>query len=142
MIRRLLLILLAVLPGPVLAAFYGPYTLTAPIAIDGDTIRADVAIWPDTVVDAAIRVLGVDTPEMKASNACERDLAQKAKAFTDAWIQANAPLLIGAVKPDKYAGRFDAVVTGKDGTSLSVALIQSGHGRRYTGGARLPGWCP
>ena len=27
---------------PVHAAFYGPYTLTAPIAIDGDTLRADV----------------------------------------------------------------------------------------------------
>ena len=123
------------------AAFYGPYTLTAPVAIDGDTLRADVQIWPDMMTDVAIRVIGVDTPEIRATSACERDLAQKAKAFTDAWIQANAPLMIGAVKPDKYAGRYDAVVTGNDGSSLSAALIQSGHGRPYDGGKREP-WCP
>lgn len=142
MIYRLLLILLLIFPGVSPAAFYGPYTLVAPIAIDGDTLRADVQIWPDLIVDISIRVIGVDTPELRATSACEKELAQKAKAFTDAWIQANAPLMIGAVKPDKYAGRYDAVVTGRDGASLATALIVAGHGRAYSGGARLPGWCP
>jgi len=126
---------------PVYAASYGPYMLSAPIAIDGDTLRADVQIWPNTTVDVSIRVIGVDTPELHALNACERDLAQKAKIFTDAWIQANAPLTIGAVKPDKYSGRFDAVVTSRGGASLATTLIQSGHGRPYNGGARQA-WCP
>jgi len=127
---------------PAEAVFFGPYQLTAPIAVDGDTIRADVTIWPAIIVDASIRVVGVDTPELRASTACERDLAVKAKAFTDTWIQTNQPLMIGAVKPDKYSGRYDdAVVTGKDGTSLTTALIQAGIGRPYSGGARQ-GWCP
>ena len=139
MYKYLLMFLLLI--SPVEAAFYGPYTLIAPVAVDGDTIRADVAIWPELTVDAAIRVAGVDTPELRASIPCEYQLAIKAKEFTDAWIQAQAPLMIGAVKPDKYAGRYDAVVTGKNGTSLAKALIDAGHGRSYSGGARL-GWCP
>ena len=134
------LVVLAFLALPVQAAFYGPYALTAPIAIDGDSIRADVAIWPDMVADVISRVAGGDTPEKNSTSACERDLARKAREFTDAWVQANAPLLIGAVKPDKYSGRVDAVVTGKNGTSLSQALISAGHGRAYTGGARQA-WC-
>lgn len=143
LINRLLLwaALLALFVFPARAAFYGPYTLVAPIAIDGDTLRADVAIWPDTIVDVAIRVIGVDTPELRTSSACERELAQKAKAFADAWIQAHGPLTIDAVKPDKYAGRIDAVVTGRDGSTLAAALIATGHGRAYNGGAR-EGWCP
>ncbi len=138
--RIIILLVLLVFSVGASAAFYGPYTLMAPVAIDGDTLRADVQIWPDTVVDVAIRVIGVDTPELHASIACERDRARLAKLFTDAWIQSHAPLMIGAVKPDKYAGRYDAVVTGNDGTSLSKALIDSGHGRPYSGGAREP-WC-
>jgi len=137
---HLLLILLG-LVFPAQAAFYGPYTLTAPVAIDGDTLRADVEIWPGTVVDASIRVIGVDTPELRTACAGERALAQKAKAFTDAWIQANAPITISSVKPDKYAGRFDAIVTGRTGGSLAGDLIAQGHGRPYGGGARQP-WCP
>lgn len=125
---------------PAAAAFYGPYQLVAPVAIDGDTLRADVPIWPDTLVDVSIRVLGVDTPELRGACAAEKDLAQKAKAFTDAWLQANGPVVIDRVKPDKYQGRFDAVVTGKDGASLAEALIQSGLGRPYAGGTRA-GWC-
>ena len=129
------------------------------MTVDGDTIRASVSIWPDITVDTAIRVLGVDTPELNASAlctpsmpveecdklktaaACERALAVKASAFTDAWIQANAPLIIGAVKPDKFGRRYDAIVTGKSGKSLSADLISAGLGRPYNGGTRLAVWC-
>lgn len=122
------------------AVYYGPYTLTAPFAIDGDTIRADVNIWPGITVDASIRVLGVDTPELHAANACERDLAIKAKAFTDAWILANQPIMIGGVKTDKFSGRYDSVVLGNGGINLATELIKANLGRPYNGGPRS-GWC-
>jgi len=136
------------------SAGFGPYGLTAPIATDGDTIRADVAIWPSLSVDAAIRVAGVDTPEMRTKAACdkrasvaERDgclcemvLAQKAKDFADNWIRKNHPLTVNQIKPDKFAGRYDAAVTGSTGDSLAGALIAAGVGRPYSGGARQP-WC-
>ena len=131
-----------ILHNPSEAADYGPYTLQAPIAIDGDTIQADVLIWPNIVADAHIRVVGVDTPELHATALCERTLAQKAKTFTDAWILSHQPITIANIKPDKYSGRVDAEVIGKDGTLLTEALIAAGIGRPYNGGARLPGWCP
>lgn len=136
----LILVLLGFLSSLASAAFYGPYGVTSATAIDGDTLRADVHIWPDQVADVAIRVRGVDTPELKSQNPCERELAVRAKAFTESWISANGPIVVGAVTPDKYAGRYDAVVTGLGGKSLADALIAAGHGRPYSGGARTP-WC-
>ena len=122
------------------ASEYGPYVLAAPIATDGDTLRGDVNIWPDLSVDAAIRVAGVDTPELKASLPCERALAVTAKKFTDTWILKNHPITISRIKPDKFSGRYDAVVTGSTGDSLAGALIAAGIGRPYSGGARQA-WC-
>lgn len=125
----------------VYAAYYGPYGLVAPIAVDGDTIRADVPVWPGVGIDAAIRVIGVDTPEMTGAKCPEEKAAAlKAKAFTDAWLIAHRPIVIGNVIADKYSGRYDAIVTGKDGERLSDALIQAGLGRVYNGGARQS-WC-
>ena len=125
---------------PSWAASYGPYGLSAPIAVDGDTLRATVHIWPDLTADVAIRVRGVDTPEIRGATQCERDKAIAAREFTDAWLVQNRPITIHTVAPDKYAGRVDAVVVGLGGERLSDALIQSGHGRPYSGGARKP-WC-
>lgn len=132
---------------PSWSAFYGPYTLIAPIAIDGDTIKASVPVWPGMNIDASIRVIGVDTPELtpagcatKAENDAIRAAAVRAKEFVDAWISRNSPVVIGGVKQDTYSGRYDAVVTGSGGERLSAALIQAGLGRVYNGGKRQT-WC-
>ena len=124
------------------AGYSGPYTLIAPIAIDGDTLRADVPVWPGMLADdVSIRVIGVDTPEISAPKCpAEKSAGLAAKEFTEAWIMANYPIFIGSIKPDKYSGRFDAIVIGSNGTRLSDALIQAGHGRAYNGGVRQT-WC-
>lgn len=127
--------------APAWSANYGPYTLMAPIATDGDTIRADVLIWPQHSVDTAIRVSGVDTPEIgKAKCVAEKAAGLAAKAFTQTWIVSHQPLTINRVKEDVYPGRFDAVVAGRDGSLLAGALIAAGHGRP----SRSPrlSWCP
>lgn len=145
--KSLIAILFCFLSSPSFAAYYGPYSLIAPTAIDGDTIRTDVPVWPHTNIEADIRVIGVDTPELtsagcatKAENDSIRAAAFAAKAFTEAWINRNSPVVIGSVKPDAYSGRYDAIVTGAGGERLSAALIQSGHGRAYNGGKRQT-WC-
>lgn len=129
------------------AANYGPFNLIAPTAIDGDTIRGDVPVWPGINADASIRVIGVDTPELTSAGCVTKDendaikaAAVAARAFTEAWINRNSPIVIGNVNPDAYSGRYDAVVTGSGGERLSAALIQAGHGRLYNGGKRQS-WC-
>lgn len=144
MIRRIVfLFLFCFLSPPLLAASYGPYSLIAPVAIDGDTIRADVLIWPDIIAEASIRVAGVDTPELVGNGTrvippCEKVLAAKAREFTQDWINAHQPLTIQRVQSFKYG--IGAIVVGRDQTLLAGALIASGIARPYSGGARQP-WC-
>ena len=118
-------------------ARYHGKTFTVVNVVDGDTIDVDA---PDGEYEhTRIRLWGVDTPETNI--ACEKARALAAKAFTEAWINRNSPVVISSVKPDKFGGRYVAVVTGAGGERLSAALIQSGHGRVYNGGARQS-WCP
>ena len=144
MIRRIVfLFLFCFLSPPLLAASYGPYSLNAPIAVDGDTIKADVEIWPGILAEASIRVAGVDTPELVGNGTrvippCEKAMATKAREFTQAWIGTHQPLSIQRVQSFKYG--IGAVVVGKDQTLLAGALIAAGHARPYSGGARQL-WC-
>lgn len=146
--KKLLFVVLTCFFSLPLPAFsYGPYSLIAPIAIDGDTIRAEVPVWPSIGVDASIRVIGVDSPELtspgcatQAENDAIRAAGRAAKVFTDSWLSRNTPIVITGVKMDAYAGRYDAVVLGSDGEKLADALIKSGHGRKYNGGKRAT-WC-
>lgn len=142
MIYRLFLLLVAFFLSYQPYSFsYGPYSLTAPTAIDGDTIRADVRVWPGLIADVSIRVIGVDTPEVEQSKcADEKGRGIAARNFTNTWLATRSPVVINTVRLDKYAGRVDAVVLGANGELLSAALIKSGHGRPYNGGARQP-WC-
>lgn len=127
---------------PAYSSSYGPFYLIAPTATDGDTIKADVQVWPSLTVDAAIRVIGVDTPEISQAKCPEEKAAGiAARDFTNVWISAHVPLVINTVRPDKYSGRYDAVVVGNNGDNLAADLIKSGHGRSYRGGARQS-WCP
>lgn len=133
------ILIIALFPMVCLAQTYpGPYPAMAPFGIDGDTFKATVPIWPDLSADVSIRVAGVDTPELHATSQCERDLANKAKAFTDSWLMTG-PIMLTKITPDKYSGRVDAVVIGPTG-NLADALIAAGLGRPYNGGKRQP-WC-
>ena len=94
--------------------------------IDGDTAVFAIDIWPGLTGTAHIRVLGVDTPEMKGET---RPAAEKAREFTRAWLDKGEVLLtIGCGRPAQDSfGRYLAVVT-RDGKSLADEIIAAGHG--------------
>lgn len=121
-------------------ADYGPYDFLHPAAIDGDTVRGEVAIWPGQYINVAVRVAGIDSPEIRSSLACERDAARKAREFTEKWLVANAPVRVSSITPDKYYGRVVAHVQNRSGALLGGALLAAGHARAYAGGQRQP-WC-
>lgn len=140
--KLLLFAWLGFLSSPAFASSFGPYSLIAPAAVDGDTINADVQVWPGLIVDTSIRVIGVDTPEVRGAKCPEeKEAAITAKSFTEAWLRAYQPVTINTVRMDKYSGRYDAVVLGRNGENLAAALIKAGHGRSYRGGTRQS-WCP
>ena len=105
--------------------------------IDGDTFNAKVEVWPYVQVTTAVRLAGVDAPELKGKCAAERIAAQAARKRLAELLAGN--IVLAEVKPDKYAGRVDAVVT-VDGKAIGQILVAEGHARAYASGARA-GWC-
>lgn len=100
------------------------------VAADGDTIIESATL-------EKVRVMGVDTAEMKARCQAELDLARAAKAFTAQALE-RGPVTLERGRLDKY-GRTLALVR-IDGRDLAEMLIGAGLGRRYSGGKR-EGWC-
>lgn len=119
--------------------------LTGPVAVDvvsvydGDTFTGRAEIWPGHFVETAVRVRGVDAPEIRGRCPAERETAQRARQFTAEFLAAGLVSLRN-VTNDKYAGRVDADVGNAAGADLAAALIAAGLARAYDGGARA-GWC-
>lgn len=114
------------------------YVATLLGVTDGDTLRARVEVWPGVEVVTAVRLAGIDTPELKGRCLEERTAAQAAKARLSELV-ARGKLTIEGINPDKFAGRVDALVR-VDGRDIAEQLVTEGLARRYAGGARQS-WC-
>jgi micrococcal nuclease len=88
--------------------------------VDGDTLLlAD---------QSRIRLIGVNTPEMDATDAVTKASAEAAKHFTEQFVRdGDVELRFDRERLDKY-GRFLAYVYVKD-TMLNEQLIRQGFGR-------------
>ena len=108
--------------------------------IDGDTILI-INNKPDlTNLPLSIRLLDIDTPEIKGSCDLEKSKAQEAKLFVDGLI--NNPknkITYKIVKWDKYGGRVlgSVFVNGKN---LSELMIDKGLAKEYHG-EKKSSWC-
>lgn len=105
--------------------------------VDGDTFNAKVEVWPNVQVTTAVRLAGVDAPELKGQCAAERAAAQATRKRLTELLAGK--ITLAQVKPDKYSGRVDAVVT-VNGKSVSDTLLAEGLVKPYAGGVR-PRWC-
>ncbi|MEK6849215.1 MAG: thermonuclease family protein [Nanoarchaeota archaeon] len=119
----------------------GPIPARVIRVIDGDTLEVEVRIWFGQDVTVNVRVLGVDTPEMKGKCPAEIAAARNAGMFTLKLAPPGGLVQLHDVKLDKFAGRVDAIVELVDKRDLSAALIAAGHARPYAGGKRQS-WCP
>jgi endonuclease YncB( thermonuclease family) len=120
-----------VMSGPVVADVLSVY--------DGDTLTVLAYPWPGINTHVSVRLLGVDTPEIRGKCDLERTLAQQAREVALAALGTRVTLT--NIRHDKYAGRVLADITLADGRSLADVLIASGLARPYDGGARQS-WCP
>ena len=105
---------------------------------DGDTVKARVPVWDGVEIVTAVRLSGIDTPELKGKCPAEKALALKAKARLAELLTGS--ITISEIKPDKFAGRVDALVS-VNGQDVAGILVADGLARQYTGGAR-GSWCP
>ncbi len=104
---------------------------------DGDTIVVRAQIWLDTYVETAVRLRGVDTPEIHGKCPEEKALARRATEYVAAALSGRVVRLVN-VRRGKY-GRAVATVL-VDGLDLAREIIAAGLGRAYFGEKRQS-WC-
>ena len=106
---------------------------------DGDTFRVDIDELSDIVgKNIAIRVLGIDTPEIKGKCQRENKLAIRARDFTRAFLKNNSKIKLSNLKRDKYFRLLADVYVDEE--SLALALLKNCLAVKYTG-KRKSSWC-
>ena len=105
---------------------------------DGDTFTADVDVFPGMAYRGRVRIRGIDAPELRTRNACERRRAEDAREVLDVLLHS-APVTVRNVQLGKYAGRVVADVYAGN-VSAAQYMIENDMARAYSGGARK-GWC-
>lgn len=108
---------------------------------DGDTITFTIPrLYPLFGDRVRVRLQGVDTPEVKATKSCERDLAVKVKAKVRGLLNKAKRIDLVNPKRDKYF-RILADVQA-DGVSIGEYLLKMGWGITYNGEAKSNhNWC-
>ncbi len=115
--------------------------------VDGDTIVANVEVWPRVLIKTSVRLAGVDTPESSRRFAkCdeERVLGVKAKQYVRDLIKPGDPIIVVNPKLGKYAGRVVADIKYQqffaNYADLAELLKTAGFARPYDGGKKSD-WC-
>lgn len=108
--------------------------------IDGDTFRARVTLWPDISMETAIRLAGIDTPELRGKCPQEKQLAAEARDALTALLKGRT-VFLSRVEPDKYGSRFVATIHTADGVDVGAELIKRGLAVSYEGRGPKHDWC-
>jgi len=107
---------------------------------DGDTFRVNINSYPKVIgYRMAIRVNGIDTPEMKGKCKKEKTLARKAKQITVSTLRSAKVIELRNIQRGKYF-RIVADVYA-DNKSLADELIKNNLAVRYNGGTKVKDWC-
>jgi len=119
---------------------YGTVTVSKVISVyDGDTFRVDIDSLPPIVgKNIAIRVNGVDTPEIRGKCQYEKNLALEARDFVRARLANAKEIKLANLQRGKYFRVVANVVV--DGVSLERELLDNKLAYRYDGGKKLS-WC-
>ncbi len=142
MTSKLLIILVATLLSSTVQAVlqYGTVIVSKVISVyDGDTFRVDIASLPPIVgKNIAIRVNGVDTPEIRGKCLYEKNLALEARDFVRGKLANAKEIKLTNLQRGKYFRVVANVLV--DGVSLEQELIDNKLAYEYDGGKKLS-WC-
>ncbi len=138
--KRTLLLLTLILSTAQAAPQYGTVTVSKVISVyDGDTFRVNIDSLPPIVgKNIAIRVNGVDTPEIRGKCQYESNLALKARDFVRNKLADAKEIKLTNLQRGKYFRVVANVVV--DGVSLEKELLDNELAYEYSGGKKLR-WC-
>ena len=109
------------------------------VCYDGDTCYVIAPTLPEPLQKMSVRILGIDTPEMRAECAEEKKLALKGREFANKMFRAAKKIEFANLKWDKYGGRV-LVDVYLDGKLYKDEIINAGLARPYDGGTK-ESWC-
>lgn len=113
---------------------------------DGDTFKVMLPCSLPVVCDyISVRVRGVDAPEFKTKDSCEKKKAKEAKLFTREFLKKGSVTLRNCGK-DKYFRLLCSVFVvnekTKEESSLTTALLNANLAVPYEGQKKLVyNWC-
>lgn len=108
--------------------------------IAGDSLVVRATTWLGQEVETTVRLLGVDTLELRAACGEEWNLATRSRAFTAWLVETGAEITLSDIQLGKFAGRVLAHVVTAGGVDIGQALIDAGLARPYRVGRRGT-WC-
>ena len=105
---------------------------------DGDTVRVDVdlglGIWAKGMAGkgVALRLLGVDAPEIRSADAELKLKAKAAQRALNKLIPPGSQITIRTVRDaiEKY-GRYLAIIWTAEGTNVNDAMVREGFADVY-----------
>lgn len=108
---------------------------------DGDTLTVNIPNVPPLLgKDISVRVFGIDTPEIKTKNKCEKEAGRIAKNLVTATLKNAKKIELHNVQRDKYFRILADVHV--DGKSLKDILLKNNLAYEYDGGTKKhPDWC-
>ena len=107
---------------------------------DGDTITFNLPdLHPIIGNKIAIRINGIDTPEIRGKCDKEKYNAKQAKGMVEEFLKDAERIDLKNMKRGKYF-RIVADVYA-DGENLADVLIDTGMAVRYDGGKKINKWC-
>jgi endonuclease YncB( thermonuclease family) len=107
--------------------------------VDGDTIRFSGRVWPGVVVEERVRLVRIDAPETKASQACERAMAQQATKWLGTTLSNARVIEVRANDRDGFGRILGDVIV--DGVSVSDMGLKAGVLRPYSERVARKAWC-
>ncbi|MCB0412448.1 MAG: thermonuclease family protein [Bdellovibrionales bacterium] len=108
---------------------------------DGDTFRVIIPqVHPFFGEDISVRVIGIDAPEIRTHDECEKRMALKAKEELKELLETSHEITLRSIGKDKY---FRVLADVKfDGKDLAEELLKRRLAVPYDGGTKPhTNWC-
>jgi micrococcal nuclease len=136
---KFILALLLIIPTAAFADWVQMREFRGNLCYDGDTCYVTVPSLPEELQSMSIRILGIDTPEIRGECETEKELAKKARELANSLFRSATVIEFKDIDWDKYGGRILTNVY-LDGQLYSEKLIASGLAKPYFGDKK-ESWC-
>lgn len=115
---------------------YGEATVSEVTSIyDGDTFRCNISGYPPIIGERiAVRINGIDTPELRDNHPRVKALARKSKQYTVQRLREGRHIVLRNMQRGKYFRIVADVYV--DGGNLGQELIVRGLAKPYDGGKK------